>query len=515
MEGSIAMKYPDSINVCKAAEIRRGFPATTSSFARTTSLAMCLAATISLPAQTFKTLATFTLGNGAPYFVTLAQGIDGSLYGTTNGGGSNGMGTIFRVTPAGTVSTVVNFDGINGQSSSAGLLLAEGGAFYGTTYLGGAKGDGIVFDLAHDTALTVLDSFAGANGNGPSSVLIQGLDGDFYGTTTNGGANQNSQCVNVGLPGCGTIFKMSRAGSLTTLYSFCAQTNCADGTLPYAGLLQGSDGNFYGTTAYGGSHQSEICFYGGTDATTCGTVFKITPSGKLTTLYEFCAQSNCTDGSIPYGGLIQAADGTLYGTTAGGGASNLGTVFEINTKGELTTLHSFSESDGAHPWSGLMQATDGNFYGMTAYGGAGNFGTIFKMARGGELTSLHSFGYEIDGAYPFGGLMQDTNGNLYGVTSLGGDHGGGFGTVFVLGVGLGPFIKTVPVAGGVGAEITILGTNLAQVTGVSFNGSAAAFKAISNTALTATVPAGATSGPVDVVTLSSTLSSNMPFQVLP
>ena len=139
---------------------------------------------------------------------------------------------------------------------------------------------------------TTLASFNGTNGNGPLAPLVQGTDGNFYGTTNAGGANSR-----------GTVFKITPGGTLTTLYSFCSQTNCPDGDRPYAGLIQASDGNFYGTTRLGG-------------ASIYGTIFKITPGGTLTTLYNFCSQSFCDDGMAPEAGLIQASDGNFYGTTS-------------------------------------------------------------------------------------------------------------------------------------------------------------------------------------------------------
>ena len=214
---------------------------------------------------------------------------------------------------------------------------------------------------------------------------------------------------------------ISFAQTLTTLYSFCSQPNCVDGAYPQAGLVQGTDGNFYGTTANdAGPNQ--------------GTVFKVTAGGTLTSLYNFCAQTGCPDGSQPSGGLVQATDGNLYGTTVLGGASDYGTVFKITPGGTLTSLYSFcaagfSCADGGYPHAGLVQATDGNFYGTTFQGGAYGGGTVFKITAAGTLTTLHSFGgFGTDGYAPFAGLVQATDGNFYGTTNLGGPRG--YGTVF-------------------------------------------------------------------------------------
>src|SRR5271166_1721646 len=177
--------------------------------------------------------------------------------------------------------------------------------------------------------LTTLAAFAGPNGANPQSTLIQGIDGNLYGTTYNGGANKN--CAD---GGCGTVFKVTTGGMLTTLYSFCPQKGCPDGANPYAGLVQGSDGNFYGIATGGGAKQF-------------GAVFKITPVGKFTTLYSFCQQRNCPDGAYPQAALVQGSDGNFYGTTTAAGANGRGgTVFKITPSGMFTTLYSFCAQSG-------------------------------------------------------------------------------------------------------------------------------------------------------------------------
>jgi uncharacterized repeat protein (TIGR03803 family) len=213
----------------------------------------------------------------------------------------------------------------------------------------------------------------------------------------------------------------------------------------------------YGTTGYGGTNPG---LYGNGG----GTVFKITPSGKLTTLYNFCAQGGCVDGEAPIAGLVQVADGAFYGTTSSGGAYGYGTVFRITPSGALTTLYSFCAQSGC-----------------------------------------------TDGEVPVAGLGQDTNGTFYGATWGGGAYG--YGTVFSLSVGLGQFVKTLPTSARVGSAVRILGTNLTGATSVTFNGTAAAFTVVSRYLITATVPTGATTGKVEVVTPSGTLSSNVPFRV--
>ena len=209
-----------------------------------------------------------------------------------------------------------------------------------------------------------------------------------------------------GIWATGTVFKMDASGNITTLHSFAG----SDGANPYAGLIQATDGNFYGTT-FGGA--------GG-----YGTVFKMDASGNLTTLHSF-AGSDGGDGANPSECLIQATDGNFYGTTRQGGAIGSGTVFKMDASGNLTTLHSFAGSDGAYPYARLIQATDGNFYGTTSEGGASGFGTVFKMDASGNVTTLHFFARS-DGANPYAGLIQATDGNFYGTT-----YGGAVaGTVF-------------------------------------------------------------------------------------
>jgi uncharacterized repeat protein (TIGR03803 family) len=216
---------------------------------------------------------------------------------------------------------------------------------------------------------------------------------------------------------CGVFLLWATAGvtlpaqTFTSLYSF----DGTDGSLPLAALVQGTDGNFYGTTYEGGANGD-------------GTVFKITPSGALTTLYNFCSQINCTDGRSPASGLVQGTDGTLYGTTYDGGAVGVGTAFKITPSGALTTLLSFyGYSEGGNPKAGLVQGTDGDFYGTTYDGGASGYGTVFKITPSGTLATLLSFDYA-DGANPQAVLVQGTNGDFYGTTSSGGI--GGYGTVF-------------------------------------------------------------------------------------
>jgi uncharacterized repeat protein (TIGR03803 family) len=431
--------------------------------------------------------------------MSFVQGTDGNLYGTTSVGGSNGAyGSVFEITPAGTLTTLHSFAGFptEGQYPTAGLVQATDGNFYGTTESGGANFYGTVFKITSGGKLTTLYSFCAqtncTDGGQPDGALIQATDGNFYGTTQLGGAYNY-----------GTVFKITPNGKRTTLYSFCAQANCADGSYPNAGLIQATDGNFYGTT------------YGSSNGSISATIFKITVRGKLTTLHTF----NGADGYGLLAPLIQGWDGNFYGTTVYGGPNglNAGTVFKITSRDTLTTLHdfNFNQGEGANPCGGLVQATDGNFYGTTSSFGTHSGGTAFKITPAGMVTTLYNFCAQTnctDGEEPTGALTQATSGILYGTTWYGGANGEG--TVFSLSVGLRPFVETRPTAGKVGANVIILGTNLKGTTSVTFNGTAAKFTVVSKSEIKSTVPVGATSGKVKVKTRHRALVSNVPFRVI-
>jgi uncharacterized repeat protein (TIGR03803 family) len=225
------------------------------------------------------------------------------------------------------------------------------------------------------------------------------------------------------------------------------------------------------------------------------------------------------DGANPYAALVHAGNGDFYGTTSQGGANADGTIFKITGEGTLTTLLSFNSTDGAFPYSALIQASNGVLYGTTASGGTNSNGTIFQMTPDGTLTTLCGFD-GADGLYPYAALMQDTNGKFYGVTYGGGGNAAcsgydGCGTVFSLSVGLRPFVTTLPTSGAVGTAVKILGTNLTGPLSVTFNGTPAAVASMSPSEIKTIVPAGATTGTVQVVTPSGTLSSNVSFRVLP
>ena len=328
---------------------------------------------------------------------------DDCLYGTTDYGGANDCGTIFKVTEDGELTTLHSFKGgDDGMEPRGGLVQGSDGCFYGTTDSGGINDHGTVFKITSSGSLTTLHSFAGdSDGMEPNGGLASGTDGNFYGTTWYGGAYGN-----------GTVFKITSSGSLTLLYSF---TGGIDGCWASGGLVQGSDGNFYGTTSNGGVYGS-------------GNVFKITLAGSLTTLFSFTGDE---DGVGPNGGLVQGVDGCFYGTTSGNWDDDHGTVFKITSTGLLTTLYSFSgKDDGKIPNGGLIQGRDGSFYGVAENGGDNDGGTVFRITPDGVLTVLHKFSYGDNGANPFASLALGRDGNLYGM-SVGGyiDLGGYTGTV--------------------------------------------------------------------------------------
>lgn len=361
---------------------------------------------------TFSNLFSFNQTNGAVPSAGLILGKDGNFYGTTTGGGLAGYGTLFQLTPSGSFSNLISLNGTNGNSPRDGLLLAADGSLYGTTYSGGTNNAGTLFQATTNGDLTTLATFSVSSGGYPIGGLTLGQDGAYYGTAALGGTNLGGIVyrfsTNAGLAtlvsfgisgqggnspysglllasdgslygttfqggtnGLGTIYKLGTNGASSFLYSF---TGTSDGANPYGGLIQGADGNFYGTT-----------FYGGTNG--YGTVFKFQTNGALTTLACF----NNTNGAYPQAGLIQVASGSFYGTTSAGGAftnqagQGCGTVFELGTNGALSTLVSFNGTNGASPEGALAPASDGSLYGTTAAGGLDGLGTIFRLVISAPL----------------------------------------------------------------------------------------------------------------------------------
>ena len=471
------------------------------------------------------TLASFDGTDGEFALGPLVQATDGNFYGTTETGGANGAGTIYAMTPGGQLTALYTFcsqpNCADGLAPYAGLVQATNGNFYGTTAFGGGNANcygntcGTIFEMTPQGELTSLYAFCPQkpcrDGAYPYGGLTQAVSGNLYGTASAGGTHMS-----------GTVFEITLGGGFTTLASFCPQPGCAGGSVPAATLLQATNRSFYGTTRKNGSYD--------------GGVFRVTPAGYLTTLHNFCGQPDCADGKLPSAGLVQARNGNLYGATEAGGncqqvSGGCGTIYEITLSGQLTTIYNFCSqpncADGWEPDGNLVEATDGNLYGMTILGGnpaclsGAGCGTVFEITPSGQLTTVYSFCSQpncADGWDPTS-LMQDTDGNLYGTTLYGGandcESGLGCGTVFRLSVGLGAFVKTLPAAGKVGAEVGILGNSLTGATSVTFNGVPAQFTVKSPTLIVTHLPSGATTGTVQVTLPAGTLSSNVPFYVIP
>lgn len=454
-------------------------------------------------AQTFSTLFTFDGANGYTPQGPLVQALDGNFYGTTSEGGTNSArgGTLFRITSSGQLTNLWYFcsppplqSGANpglcpgGAYPSSGLTLAFDGSLWGTTSRGGANDAGMIYKY---NPARIVYSFCSqsdcADGSQPLWNLVQTRSGDFYGTTIG-----NSSVL------FSTIFKVTPAGALTTIYSSCSLA-CEVGTI--GPLIQATNGNLYGASFFGGASGK-------------GAIFEVTPTGTLTILYSFCTLTNCADGSYPVSGLLQATDGAFYGATTAGGTNDEGTVFRFTTSGKMTTLHSFCKggpptcTDGARPNAPLIQASDGNLYGTASLGGAYGNGDIFRVSAGGQFTILYSLN-PLNGEQFPAAIVQGTDGNLYGATEY------GFGTIFRFSLGLNPFVEALPAFGRAGDTIKILGQGLSETATVAVNGVPASFQIASDTYITATIPAGATSGYITVATNGGGLSSDFPFQVLP
>jgi uncharacterized repeat protein (TIGR03803 family) len=468
---------------------------------------------IAAPSQTFTPLLSFDGADGSFPSTALTQGADGNLYGTTTNGGSssacdNGCGTIFKMTPNGDLTMLYSFDGLDGGRPNA-LVQATNGDFYGTTQAYGPNGYGTVFKITPDGTLTTLHDFCSQTNCQDGALPFAPLIQATDGNfygSATAGGNQT---------GAGILFKISPSGTFSPFHNFDGK----DGGYPCGNLVQATDGNFYGTTQGGGDDDE-------------GTIFKITPNGTLTSLFTFgdpnlnAGLSPCGGDLTGDGGLVQGNDGNFYGTAYTGGPDSGGTVFKSTPTGVITVLYSFAQIDGTYPTAGLVQGTDGNFYGTTSQGGDHNGhignGTLFRITPDGTLTMLYIFLAQAEGTTPYAALVQDTNGKFYGPAAIGGPSNDGCssngyfygcGTVFGLSVGLGPFVETRPPSGKVGAAVIILGNNLTGSTAVSFNGTAAHFSVVSNTEITANVPTGATTGEVEVITPAGTLKSNLVFRV--
>ena len=436
---------------------------------------MLLFAASICPAQIYVDLYNFDQihGDSPSNPQVMAQGQDGNLYGTVPEGLAS-LGVIFQMTPAGVLTELYSFVGPpDGSKPNAGLTLGLDGNFYGSTVLGGPSNVGTIFRVTPAGAVTILYSFTGGtDGAYPYGTPILGNDGNLYGLTQ-----------------YGTAYKITTSGVFTLL-----------GTIPsrsFAPLFLGADGNFYGTTQYGGTFNQ-------------GTVFKMTPAGVVTVIYNF----DGTNGGVPWAGVVQASDGNFYGTATGGGSGSGGVVYRVTSSGNYKVLHSFpvgTQSDGNDPIASLVFATDGKFYGSTFAGGLNGYGVAFNVTATGQYSILNNFD-KVSGSAPSSNMVQHTNGWIYGL-ALGGTHTEG--VFYGLAVNLGAKVKLVLSSGKVGGTVEVLGGGFTGTTAVKFNGKAAHFSIISDTYLTAVTPAGATTGPVTVTTPTGTLSSMTTFRVIP
>ncbi|HVO62821.1 MAG TPA: choice-of-anchor tandem repeat GloVer-containing protein [Terriglobales bacterium] len=451
-------------------------------------LVLALVAILPAHAQTYTDMFDFLDANGCcpSYPGLLAQGRDGNLYGTTQNGGTHALGTFFVVNPStGLLSTLYNFDGTHGQYPQAGLAMGFDGNFYGTTYLGGASpSEGVLFKITPGGTLTVLHSFANTtDGAYPRQPPIPAPDGNLYGITGNG--------TNY------IVYRVTPSGTFTPIATPPGYS--------YAPLLLASDGKLYGVTNYGGTYNG-------------GTIFQLTlgKTPKLKIIYSFGGSAGT--GMNPTGGLMQASDGKLYGTTPNGGNSSGGVVFQVTTGGVYKVLHSFAAAapatDGYGSVAGLVQGSDGFLYGVNPNGGAGGFGTLFKInSTGKTFQVLHNFD-GVTGAGPTSTPILHTNGKIYAMTT----SGGAFhqGVVYSLDNALKPFASLfVTWSGKVGTSVGVLGQGFSNATAVKFGTGPGTFVAANDTYMTAAVAAGATTGHVTVLEPGGNLASPQTFKVVP
>jgi len=377
-------------------------------------------------AQTFKLLYSFKNGKDGEFLSgPLALDAKGNLYGAAVYSQSGvGGGTVFKLSKAGKLTVLHAFaGGQNGGGShdSSGVTRTADGTLYGTTWAGGFNNQGTVFKISKTGKETVLYRFTGgSDGDLPTAGLVRDRAGNLYGTTGAAG-----KCVT-----CGTVFKLNQAGKETVLYRLKGAPDAAH--VLTGNMVLDANGELYGVPYYGGLTTG--CFeprYG------CGTVFKLSPNGKggytENVVYMFQGGS---DGAYPYSALIRDAAGDFYGTTEWGGndgcnGSGCGTVFKLDTAGNESVLYTFTGgSDGEAPGQQLVLDSAGNLYGTASNGGNTacryGCGTVFELDTNGKLTVLHSFKGS-DGAYPLA-LLRDGKGHLYGATNQGGRNN--FGALF-------------------------------------------------------------------------------------
>ena len=430
-----------------------------------------------------------------------------------------------------TYTVLHNFAGTDGCCSNYPSMMAQGedGNIYGTTTSGGSSGYGVVFKMTPAGALTVLHNFNFTDGAGPQGGISLALDGNFYGTTYEGGANAR-----------GTIFKITPAGVFTSLYSFTATT---DGAYPRIPPIMAQDGNLYGVT---GDDTNAILYkvttagvftaigtlvthsysplllgvdgnlYGTTTAGgtyNAGTVFVFSPGSKvIKTLFSLHNEWS------PSGQLVQGVDGALYGVAGSGGTGDGGCVFRVTTGGSYKVLYNFSvsgASDGRYPQNGVVQGSDGFLYGVASTGGASGQGTLFRVSTTGTgFQDLHDF-QSSTGDTPNSDLLLHTNGTIYGQAFHGGTKTA-YGVVFSFTNNLKPFVTPLVLrTAKVGAAVSLLGQGFATATGVTFGTTAATYTVVSDTFLTAKPVAGSTTAQITVKEPAGNLLTPLKFKIAP
>jgi uncharacterized repeat protein (TIGR03803 family) len=313
------------------------------------------------------------------------------------------------VAQAQSFSVLYDFTGQkDGSDPFDGVIEDSAGNFYGTAVAGGEYDGGVVFQVTSAGTETVLYSFTGFDDGGvPFAPVLRDTAGDLYGTATTGGTK-----------GFGVVFKVTKTGAETVLHSFAGGTK--DGCSPYGGLVKAKSGNYYGTTI-------------GCGASGYGTVYEMSPSGKVKLLHSFAL----SDGAYPwFGNLLIDSANNLYGVTSQGGANNSGVVYKLTPSGTLTVLYSFAggSTDGCYPFGTPVMDTAGNLYGTASECGPSGLGILWKLSKTGTETILHAFaGGTSDGGDPLAGVIRDSQGNLYGATKTGGTSGEG--TVYRFGQG--------------------------------------------------------------------------------
>lgn len=406
-----------------------------------TSIAAVLALALMWPggamaASHYKVLHSFKGPDGANPMASLIFDAAGNLYGTAEGGGAFGGGTVFKLTPSSNgswaESVLYSFCSLpfcDDGGAPAGTLIFDGaGNLYGTTAING----GVVFELKPNADGTwtesVLHSFSGSpDGLVPSGALVFDAAGNLYGTTAYGGSGPPLACGNNPVIGCGTVFRLTPNSDGTwtesILYNFCSVTNCADGWGPSGGLTFDASGNLYGTTGAGGASNN-------------GVVFKLAPQSDGSWIESVILKfSGFPGGDTPVSQLIIDAAGKLYGTTLLGGirGAGYGVVFKLTPNANGTwserILHTFLDQPSANPRAALILDAAGNLYGTTANDSASGYGTVFKITPQRCYTALHTFA-ATTALRPFGGLVLDSAGNLYGTASQCGSGTGCQGVVF-------------------------------------------------------------------------------------